>query len=217
MAERGFEQDQALHAYIEQHSALPDAVEAALIEETLQLDEGVMQIGGSQATFMGMLARSIGARMAVEVGTFTGYSALAVARAIGPQGKLICCDISVEWTDIARRYWTHAGVADRIDLRIAPALETLSELPVDEHIDFAFIDADKTGYIDYYEALLPRMTRHGIMLVDNVLWSAKVLDDTLNDENTVAIRAFNDHVAADSRSEQAMLPIGDGVLMIRRI
>jgi caffeoyl-CoA O-methyltransferase len=152
----------------------------------------------------------------VEVGTFTGYSALAVARALPADGHLLCCDVSEEWTTIARKYWELAGLVDRIDLVIAPAIETLSNLPADPPIDLAFIDADKGAYVDYYEAILPRLSDRGMILVDNTLWSGTVADPAVDEESAVALRAFNDHVLADPRSEVALLSIGDGVTIIRR-
>jgi caffeoyl-CoA O-methyltransferase len=186
-------------------------VQAALIEETQSLGGvAMMQIAPEQGAFMTLLTRAIGARRAVEVGTFTGYSALCIARGLPADGRLLCCDVSEEWTAIARRHWELAGVANRIDLRIAPAIETLRALP-DEEIDLAFIDADKPSYIRYYEQLVPRLRPGGLLLADNVLWSGRVVDEGADDENTVAIRAFNDHVAADGRMETVMLPISDGL------
>ena len=151
---------------------------------------------------------------AVEVGTFTGYSALAVAKALPPGGRLLCCDISEEWTSIASDHWTRAGVADRIDLRIAPALDTLRSLPTEPAVDLAFIDADKESYIDYYEELVPRLSLRGVILVDNTLWSAKVAHLTHADAVTEAMRAFNTHVMADSRVAVSLLPVGDGLSII---
>ncbi len=135
-----------------------------------------MQIAAEQGAFMGMLARLLRPRFAVEVGTFTGYSAICVARGLAPGGRLLCCDVSEEWTAVARRYWDRAGVADRIDLRLAPALETLRALPADPSIDLAFVDADKTGYAAYWDEIVPRLRPGGVVLVDNVLWSGKVVD-----------------------------------------
>jgi caffeoyl-CoA O-methyltransferase len=175
-----------------------------------------MQIGPEQGTFMTTLTRAIGARLAVEVGTFTGYSSLCIARGLGSSGRLICCDVSDEWTSIGRKHWEQAGVADRIDLRIGPALDTLRSLPKDAHVDLAFVDANKSGYLDYYEELIPRLRANGVLLADNVLWSGRVIDDTADDEDTVAIRAFNDRVAQDDRVDAVMLPIGDGLTMIRK-
>src|SRR5262249_20750807 len=152
-----------------------------------------------QGAFMTILTRLLGARSAIEIGTFTGYSALCIARGLADGGRLLCCDINEEWTAIAKEYWARAGVADRIELRIAPALEALATLPADPVIDLAFIDADKENYADYFEALLPRLRPNGAILVDNTLWSGAVVDPGRNEASTAAIRAFNDMVAADDR------------------
>ncbi len=153
----------------------------------------------------------------MEVGTFTGYSALAVARGMGPEGRLLCCDVSEEWTAIAREYWERAGVADRIELRLGPAIDTLRSLPVEEEFDLAFVDADKTGYVAYYEEIVPRLRRGGLLLADNTLQGGRVLDADADDESTVAIRSFNDRVAGDRRMRVVLLPIGDGVSFIQKI
>ena len=166
---------------------------------------------------MGILAGAIGARFAVEVGTFTGYSALCVARALPSDGRLLCCDVSEEWTAIARRYWEKAGVAGRITLKIAPALDTLRALPAGEAFDLAFIDADKTNYRHYYEEVLRRTRAGGLILVDNVLWSGAVLDEKDQSEDTKAIRAFNDFAVTDKRVEMVMLPISDGLTIARKL
>jgi caffeoyl-CoA O-methyltransferase len=176
-----------------------------------------MQIGDDQATFMEILARAIGARRAVEVGTFTGYSALAVARGMGPEGHLLCLDVSEEWTAIAREYWARAGVDDRIELRLGPAIDTLRSLPNDEQFDLAFVDADKTGYPDYYDELIPRLRAGGLLLADNTLQGGRVIDESADDSSTSAIRIFNDRVAADSRVRVVLLPIGDGVSVIQKL
>jgi predicted O-methyltransferase YrrM len=204
--------------YAAAHSSGPDEVQRDLQAATRELtgDAAGMQIGDDQALFMEMVARATGARQAVEVGVFTGASALAVARGMGPEGRLLCCDVSREWTDIARRYWKEAGVADRIDLRLGPALETLRALPVEEQFDLAFVDADKSGYHHYYEELVPRLRPRALLLVDNTLWGGRVLDPAADDEDTVAIRQFNDRVAADPRVRIVVLPVGDGVSVIQR-
>ena len=206
-----------LHDYLVAHGSPPDEVQQALIERTRALG-GVaqMQIAPEQGAFMTLLARLLDVQFAVEVGTFTGYSALCIARGLGSGGRLLCCDVSEEWTAIAREYWARAGVADRIELRIAPALDTLGALGSDTRIDFAFIDADKPGYRSYYDEIVPRLRPGGLLLLDNVLWSGNVADESVDDENTVAIRAINDHVAADDRVEAVMLPIADGLTMITR-
>jgi caffeoyl-CoA O-methyltransferase len=165
---------------------------------------------------MTLLTAAIGARRVIEVGTFTGYSALCIARGLPEDGLLLCCDVSEEWTAVGRPFWERAGVADRIDLRIAPAIETLRALPPDADWDMAFIDADKPGYLDYYEELLARLRPNGLILVDNVLWMGAVVDREKNDEQTQAIRKFNDHVAADPRVDRVMLPISDGLTIARK-
>jgi caffeoyl-CoA O-methyltransferase len=192
-------------------------VQQELIEETRRLGGiSLMQIAPEQGAFMTLLARAIGARRAVEVGTFTGYSALCLARGLAPDGQLLCCDVSEEWTSIARRFWEKAGVASRIELRIGPAAETLAALPVEPHLDLAFIDADKGGYPVYYEEILKRLRPGGLILVDNVLWFGRVADPENGDEATQQIRAFNAKVAADARVEPVMLAIGDGLTIVRK-
>ena len=217
MAPRSIGLDDALSAYVGAHSTPPDDVRRQLIERTEALgDASGMQIAPEQGEFLTMLTSLVGARFAVEVGTFTGYSALSIASGLADGGRLLCCDVNTEWTDIAREHWALAGVDDRIDLRVAPAIETLRALPADTVFDFAFIDADKGGYLDYYEELLDRLAPHGLMCVDNTLWSGAVVDLDVHDANTEAIRHFNDHVAADVRTRQVIVPIGDGLTLIRR-
>ena len=209
--------DVAIATYAAQHSTRPDDVQRALIAETEALGAvSGMQIGGDQGVLLEMLARTTGARRALEIGTFTGYSALAIARGLGPEGRLLCCDVSEEWTTIAQRSWVAAGVRDRIELRIAPALETLAALGPDDRFDLAFVDADKPNYVHYYEAVLPRLRAGGLLLVDNTLWSGQVLDASDTTPNTVAIRAFNDHVAADERVRVVVLTISDGLTVIEK-
>lgn len=210
--------DQAVVAYAERLSAAPDEIQRDLIETTQALgdDLAVMQIGPVQGAFMTVLTRVLQPRLAVEVGTFTGYSALAVARELPPGARLVCCDLSEEWTAVARRFWARAGVADRIDLRIGPALDTLRALPFDPPVDLAFIDAAKAEYVDYYEELVPRLSERGVILVDNVLWDGLVADPARDDEATEALRAFSAHAAADPRTTVALLPVGDGLSMITR-
>jgi caffeoyl-CoA O-methyltransferase len=176
-----------------------------------------MQISPDQGAFMGLLARLVGVRFAVEVGTFTGYSSICVARALAPGGRLLCCDVSTSYTDVARKYWERAGLADRIDLRIAPAAETLAALPAEPAIDFAFIDADKTSYQIYWDAIVPRLRTGGLLLVDNTLWSGKVTDSSAQDADTVALRAFNDAVTTDDRVEAVLLPVADGLTVARKL
>jgi caffeoyl-CoA O-methyltransferase len=215
---KGIGLTRALHEYLVSHGTAPDDVQRAMIERTATLG-GIaqMQIAPEQGAFMQLLTRLLDVRFAVEVGTFTGYSALSIARGLAPGGTLLCCDVSEDWTSIAREHWQRAGVADRIDLRIAPALETLAtELPKRPPVDLAFIDADKPNYAGYYEAILGHLAPKGVILVDNVLWSGAVVDPSVDDENTVAIRAFNDLVAADDRVDKVMLPIADGLTLITR-
>jgi caffeoyl-CoA O-methyltransferase len=207
-----------VHRYLVAHGTPPDDVQRALIERTHEAvkDFAMMQIAPEQGAFMTMLVRLIGARHAVEVGTFTGYSALCIARGLPADGHLLCCDVSEEWTSIGREHWQRAGVADRIELRIAPAVETLSALPPGEQFDFAFIDADKTNYHNYYEEILARLRPNGVILVDNTLWGGRVLDPDATDADTVAIRAFNDAVAADKRVDCVQLPVADGLTLLRK-
>ena len=213
---KSFHLSPEIHQYIVAHGTPPDALAAELIAATQALGGvSLMQIAPEQGAFMTLLARSLGVRHAVEIGTFTGYSALCVARALPDDGTLLCCDVSEEWTSVGRPFWEKAGVAHKIDLRIAPAVETLRSLPATPHFGLAFIDADKPSYDSYFEELLPRMKPGGVMLIDNVLWNGAVIDRGAQDENTVAIRAFNDKVAADDRVECVMLPISDGITLIR--
>jgi caffeoyl-CoA O-methyltransferase len=206
-----------LHDYLVAHGSPPDEVQQALIKRTQALG-GVaqMQIAPEQGAFMTMLTRVLDVRFAVEVGTFTGYSALCIARGLPSGGRLLCCDVSEEWTAIAREHWARAGVDDRIELRIAPAVETLDALDSAQRIDLAFIDADKGNYGRYYEAILSRLSPRGVILVDNVLWGGAVIEDSQDDASLTAIRAFNDQVVADDRVDQVMLPIADGLTMITR-
>lgn len=217
MSRRTEQLSPSLHRYLVEHSTPPDEVLRDLAEETAALGPVAdMQIAPEQGGFMTLLTRLVGARFAVEVGTFTGYSALCTARGLVDGGRLLCCDISEKWTSIAQRYWERAGVADRIELRLAPAIETLRTLPEKPHIDISFIDADKEGYISYWEELVPRTRPGGVILVDNVLWSGRVADPAVESENTRVIRTFNDHAAADKRVELVILPIADGLTLARK-
>jgi caffeoyl-CoA O-methyltransferase len=201
--------------YLIAHGMPPDEVQRSLIAETAALGGiSMMQISPEQGAFMTVLTRVLNVQFAVEVGTFTGYSALCIARGLAPGGSLLCCDVSDDWTSIGRAHWARAGVADCIDLRIAPALETLRSLATDRAIDLAFIDADKPNYALYYEELLARLAPRGVILVDNVLWGGAVVKPEVADDNTAAIRAFNDMVANDDRVTAVMLPIGDGLTLI---
>ena len=195
----------------------PDEVQRSLIDATSALGGiSMMQISPDQGAFMTLLTKLVGARFAVEVGTFTGYSSICIARGLAEGGRLLCCDVSEEWTALAREHWEQAGVADRIDLVIAPAADTLAALPADPPIDLAFIDADKTGYRTYYDLIVDRMRPGGVVLLDNVLWGGNVVEAADQGDDTVAIRAVNDHVAADPRVEAVMLPIADGLTIARK-
>jgi caffeoyl-CoA O-methyltransferase len=206
-----------LYEYVVAHSSPRDPVLTALAEETERLG-GIsrMQIAPEQGAFMTLLARVIGARSAVEVGTFTGYSALCVARGLSDDGRLLCCDVSEEWTSIGRRYWERAGVAHKIELKVGPALGTLRALAAGTQFDLGFIDADKENYRHYFEEILKRLRPNGVILFDNVLWMGQVLDASTRDESTRAIREINDILAADRRVETVMLPIADGLTIVRK-
>jgi len=190
-----------------------------LRKETSTMPGAGMQIGADQGALLALLVRLIGAKRALEIGTYTGYSALAVAMALPPDGKLVCCDINDEWTQIARRYWREAGLADRIELRLAPAADTLRQLlrdPGRGTFDFAFIDADKEGYDGYYETCLELLRTGGLMAFDNTLWSGRVADPSENDNDTVALRTLNAKVRDDPRVDACLLTVGDGVLLARK-
>jgi caffeoyl-CoA O-methyltransferase len=207
----------ALYDYLAAHNPAPDPVLRDLAAETAALGPiSLMQVAVEQGALLTLLARLIGARRAVEVGTFTGYSAISIARGLGPDGRLLCCDVSEEWTAIARRYFARAGLAERITLRLAPAIETLRALPHTADIDLAFVDADKTSYRDYYEELLPRLRPNGLIVFDNVLWMGRVIEPTDQGESTVAIRALNDFLAHDGRVESVMIPVSDGLTLVRK-
>lgn len=211
--------DDRLYDYLLSVSLREPEILRRLREETAALPDAVMQIAPEQGQFMRLLVELIGARQAIEVGVFTGYSSLSVALALPADGRLVACDVSEEWTAIARRYWAEAGVADRIELRLAPALETLDALLAAgevEIFDLAFIDADKTGYAAYYERILALLRPGGLVLIDNVLWSGKVVDPAVDDEDTRALRAFNAMLHADERVSLSMLPVADGLTLARK-
>lgn len=176
-----------------------------------------MMISEEQGLLLRILVAAIGAKRVVEVGTFTGYSAACMATALPADGRLVCCDVSQEWTSIGVPYWRRAGLSDRIDLRIAPALDTLRELPSQPPIDFAFVDADKDNYVAYFEALLPRLRPNGLLAFDNVMWHNWMMDAANQDAETIGIREFNDHILGDPRIETVMLHAGDGVTLIRKL
>ena len=208
-----------VHAYLlGANEPLPD-VQQRLRDETALLPQGGWQISAEQGMFMAFLAKLIGAKRCLEIGVFTGFSAIALAQALPPDGHIIALDISEEFTDTARRYWQEAGVADKITLHLAPATETLDALIADSanraSFDFAFIDADKTNYPAYYEACLRLVRPGGLILIDNVLWAGKVADPEITDADTEMFRALNAKIAADERVDRCMVPVGDGVTLCR--
>ena len=207
-----------LHRYLVEHGTPPDPIQLELIETTRREfgNRAMMQVAPEQGALLTLLVRLIGTRKAVEVGTFTGYSALCIARGLEPGGTLLCCDTSEEWTQVARRYWERAGLASCIELRVAPAIETLRALPLEQDIDFAFIDADKSGYPLYYEELLARLRPGGLIVVDNVLWGGRVADPEAGDDVTLAIRAFNEQLALDERVDRVMISVSDGLSLLRK-
>ncbi|GAB3468296.1 O-methyltransferase [Actinophytocola sediminis] len=206
-----------LHDYLVAHGSPPDQVARELIARTSELGgQARMQVAPEQGALLTMLARLLDARLVVEVGTFTGYSTLCLARGLSAGGRVIACDISSEWTAIARQAWAEAGVAELIDLRLGQAVDTLAALAPEPVIDLAFIDADKVNYVNYWTELVPRMRPGGLLVADNVFYSGEVLaaDPTANG---AAIRDFNDHASADPRVELVMLPIADGITLARRV
>jgi caffeoyl-CoA O-methyltransferase len=206
-----------LQAYVVANGSAPDDLVTDLITETRAALPGRsgMQIAPEQAAFLTMITKIQRVRHAVEVGTFTGLSSIAIARGLVPGGRLICCDVSEEFTAVARRYWKRAGLDDRIELRLGPAADTLAAMPEEPHIDLAFIDADKTGYPAYWNAIVPRLVPGGLVLVDNVLWDGQVVD-AHPDRSTQAIIDFNAMVLADARVESMLLPLADGVTLARK-
>ncbi len=218
MTRRSEHLSQELHEYAEAHSTRPDAVLQELAAETAARfgDDAGMQIGPDQGTFMTLLARLTGAASAVEVGTFTGYSAICIARGLAHDGRLLCCDVSEEWTSVARGYWKRAGLDDKIDLRLGPAARTLRDLPAGTSFDYAFIDADKTGYVEYWDLLVPMIRPGGLILVDNTLSHGRVVDLRIQEDSVQGIRRFNGRARADDRVDLVLLPIGDGLTMARK-
>lgn len=219
MSPRSFLLDEVLAAYVGAHTPEPDLVTAALLDRTAELgDVAGMQIGADQATLLTALCAFARVRNAVEVGTFTGRSSLAIARGMPADGHLLCCDVNDEWTRIARDAWRDAGVEDRIELVIAPALDTLRGLPEESTIDLAFVDADKPGYPDYYEELVPRLRPGGLLLADNTLWSGRIVDEPgADDISLAALQRYNDRAATDPRVRTTILTIGDGVTVSQRL
>ncbi|HHB11903.1 MAG TPA: O-methyltransferase [Chromatiales bacterium] len=219
MSRRSLGLSDALHAYLLRTGVREPPLLSRLREETARDPMARMQIAPEQGRFMELLVSILGARRAIEIGTFTGYSALWIARALPPDGLLVCCDISETWTRVARRYWAEAGLDDRIRLHLAPALETLDGLLAQGEagsFDFAFIDADKKGYAAYFERCLRLLRPGGVVAVDNVFWDGAVVDETPGDEDTQAIRAFNERLAADDRVALSVVPVGDGLALARK-
>ena len=205
-----------LHAYLVARGVREPEILRRLRDETASLPQHNMQIAPEQGAFMALLVRLAGARRAIELGTFTGYSSLAVLLAMPPDGTMVCCDISDEWTSVARRYWAEAGVADRVDLRLAPALETLDALLAGGAagtFDFAFIDASKRDYPDYHERIVQLLGSGGLAVYDNVLWDGGVIDESMTDEDTLGVRRLNDRLATDERVVVSMIPVGDGLTL----
>ncbi len=208
-----------LAAYVVRVGTREPDVLARLREETAAIPQHGMQVAPEQGAFLALLVELTGARRCIEVGTFTGYSSLAVALALPEDGQLVCCDVSEEWTALARKYWNEAGVADKIDLRLAPAAETLDQLLEDgenDVYDFAFVDADKAGYDGYYERLLRLVRPGGLIAFDNTLWHGRVLEENPEDEDTRALQALNEKLAGDERISLCLVPFADGVTLARR-
>jgi predicted O-methyltransferase YrrM len=201
--------------YVHRFGVREHPVLAALRERTAPMPQSNMQIGPDQGAFMAMLVRLLGARHILEIGTFTGYSSTAMALALPADGRITCCDVSREWTDVARQAWMDAGVAHKVELRLAPATETLAALD-DASFDLAFIDADKPNYDAYYEGCLRVVRPGGLILIDNVLWSGDVAEPSVDNDNVRAIRALNEKIAADERVDHVLVPLADGLTMARR-
>ncbi len=208
-----------IYPYLAARCSPPDELLTDLFEETRRKlgNLSVMQIGAELGTLLTILTASTGARRAIEVGTFTGYSSICIARGLPDDGRLLCCDVSEEWTSLARHYWKRAGLEDRIELRIGPAAATIAALPTEPVYDIALIDADKTSYQTYYDLLLPRMRTGGLILVDNVLQDGKVLDEQSPNADVRAIQAFNEVVAADERVQAVLLAVSDGLTIARKL
>jgi O-methyltransferase len=208
-----------LHAYLVEHGVREPAILKRLRDETALLPEHDMQIAPEQGALMAMIVGLLDARRCIELGTFTGYSSLTVALAMPSDGRIVCCDLSEEWTSVARRYWAEAGVADRVDLRLGPALDTLDELiagGASGSFDFAFIDASKREYPDYHERIVRLLRQGGVAVYDNVLWDGGVIDETMTDRDTVGVRRLNDRLLLDERVSISMIPVGDGLTLVRK-
>lgn len=219
MGKKTLELTDKLYDYLLSVSLRDNPVQKKLREETDKLEWGMMQISADQAQFMFLLLKLINAKWIIEIGTFTGYSALVMANALPDDGRIIACDVHEEWTNMGKRYWEQAGVVDKIDLRLAPALDTLAELVNDgqkEKFDAAFIDADKQNMLSYYEYCLKLLRPGGLIMIDNVLWGGSVVDEEKNDADTMAIRTTNQFVFQDERVDVSMVPIGDGLTLARK-
>ena len=218
MSNRSIGLEEGLHAYLLDVGVREPDVLRRLREETAALPNANMQIAPEEGAVLAMLVRLLDARKVLEVGTFTGYSSTAMAMALPADGRMVCCDVSEEWTDIARRAWTVAGVVDQVELRLGPAIDTLDDLlAADEAgtFDLAFIDADKENYVAYYARALRLVRRGGLIAIDNVLWDGRVADASVNDDSTVAIRELNAQIADDERVDVVMLPVADGLTLAR--
>lgn len=219
MSNRTIALDDTLYRYMLNTSLRENEIQHRLRRETMQLEMANMQIAPEQGQFMALLVELMGASRLIEVGTFTGYSALCMAQAMPADGKLVCCDINPNWTAIGERYWQEAGVADRIELRIAPALDTLDALLTEEGsdaFDMIFIDADKINYTNYYERGLKLVRKGGLLMFDNTFWGGAVADPAEQDEDTVAIRSLNGKLHEDQRITLSLLPLGDGLTLARK-
>jgi predicted O-methyltransferase YrrM len=219
MSNRSIELTETLYDYLLAVSLREPQVLRALREETLRMSQRSMQISPEQGQFMALLTRLAGATRCLEIGVFTGYSSLVTALALPDDGRIVACDVSEEWTAVARRYWREAGVEHKIDLRLAPARQTLDELLAAGEAgryDLAFIDADKTGYGDCYERCLRLLRPGGLVVVDNTLWSGRVADPAVDDADTRALRDFNEHLHRDDRVDLSLVPIGDGLTLARK-
>jgi len=219
MSKMSIDSDLRLYEYLLKVSTRESELKSELREETAALPNGRMQISPDQGQFMALLAKLVGAKRTIEIGTFTGYSAWCVAEALPSDGRLVACDTSEEWTSIGRSYWVKSGVSEKIDLRIGPALDTLGDLLDEEgpeSYDFAFIDADKANYDNYYEKCLQLVRIGGLIVVDNALWGGQVMDDSYQDEDTVALRNLNEKIRDDQRVDASLLSIGDGLYLARK-
>ena len=208
-----------LQAYLVRHGVREPAILKRLRDETALLPQHNMQIAPEQGALLALLVELTGAKRCIEIGTFTGYSSLAVALALPADGTIVCCDVSEEWTSVARRYWAEAGVADRVELRLGPAIATMDELlagGAEGTFDFAFVDARKKEYPDYHERVMRLLRSGGLAAFDNVLWGGGVVDASMQDEETLGVRRLNERLAADERVSIAMLPVADGVTLARK-